>query len=332
MSRCSCCLNGPIDVNVNRWILVSAQALRHLFAAAYMHKSNDRSILDRPHERCLSSARHLLAGRLPAHMSPATPSLPLIGVFDSGVGGLSVLKALREQRPDIPLLYIADSGHAPYGERDVAHVVDRSLRITRYLVDQGAALVVVACNTATAAAIEAMRAEFPALTLVGVEPGVKPAAAQSPTHRIGVMATPSTLTSPRFATLVARHAPDCLVVPMPCPGLAAAIEGGRGSMPMVRQLLDQFCGRLAAEHIDNVVLGCTHYPFVADEIAERLGPQVQILDTASAVARQAIRLYHRAPQAGPGSVHLVSTGDGTVLQRLAAERMALVASVCAVQI
>lgn len=306
--------------------------MRHLFAAAHKHKSNGRSILDGAHEGCLSSARHLSPGRLPPHMSPATSSLPLIGVFDSGVGGLSVLKALREQRPDIPLLYFADSGHAPYGERDVAHVVDRSLRITRYLVQQGANLVVVACNTATAAAIEAVRAEFPSLALVGVEPGVKPAAAQSTTHRIGVMATPSTLASPRFATLVARHAPNCHVVPMPCPGLAAAIEGGGGSMPKVRELLDRFCTHLAAEHVDTVVLGCTHYPFVADEIAARLGPRVNILDTASAVAQQAIRLYRRAPQATTGSVRLVSTGEGAVLQRLAAEKLALDAGVSGAQV
>lgn len=251
---------------------------------------------------------------------------PLIGVFDSGVGGLSVLKALREQRPDIPLLYFADSGHAPYGERDVAHVVNRSRRITRYLVDQGACMVVVACNTATAAAIEAVRAEFPGLALVGVEPGVKPAAASSQNRRIGVLATPSTLSSPRFATLVARHAPGCHVVPVPCPGLAAAIEGGSATMPQVRELLNQFCSRLQAEHVDTVVLGCTHYPFVAEDIANRMGPDVMVLDTASAVARQAITLYRHPQQSALGSVRLVTTGDGTVLQRLAAEKLSLVAT------
>lgn len=265
-------------------------------------------------------------------MSCATLPLPLIGIFDSGVGGLSVLRALRAQRPDIPLLYFADSGHAPYGERDVAHVVNRSLRITRYLVEQGASLVVVACNTATAAAIEAVRAQYPNLALVGVEPGVKPAAEQSPSQRIGVMATPTTLASPRFATLVARHAPGCHVVPMPCPGLAAAIEGGEAGSSTALALLDGFCGRLLAEQVDTVVLGCTHYPFLVDAIAARLGPGVNILDTASAVARQAIKLYGRPQRAEQGQVQLVSTGDGATLERLATEQLGLTASVLNAQV
>lgn len=311
---------------------MAGRVLRHLFAAPHMDKSNDRSILDAPHEACLSSARHLAPVRLPAHMSHTATPLPLIGIFDSGVGGLSVLRALRTQRPDIPLLYLADSGHAPYGERNVAHVVDRSLRITRHLVEQGASLVVVACNTATAAAIEAVRAEFPSLALVGVEPGVKPAAAQSGTKRIGVMATPSTLASPRFATLVARHAPGCHVASVPCPGLAAAIEGGEARRPAALALLDGFCAQLATAQVDTVVLGCTHYPFVADDIAARLGPGVKILDTASAVARQAIKLYRHPPRPEYGTVRLVSTGDGAVLQRLAAEKLALSATVHAEQV
>jgi glutamate racemase len=248
----------------------------------------------------------------------------LIGVFDSGVGGLSVLRALHQRRPDCSLLYLADSGHAPYGERDVAHVVERSLKITRHLVDQGAHMVVVACNTATAAAIEAMREHFPWLALVGVEPGVKPAALMSRNKRIGVMATPSTLSSPRFATLVERHAPGCQVVAMPCPGLAAAIERGDAADDEINALLDRYCGPLKDARVDTVVLGCTHYPFVADRISLRLGPGVTLLDTAEAVARHALNLHGSAIPDSRPEVRLQTTGDTEVLERLAQRGLGLV--------
>jgi glutamate racemase len=249
---------------------------------------------------------------------------PLIGVFDSGVGGLSVLRALHLRRPDCSLLYVADSGHAPYGERDPEHVERRSLRIARHLVGQGARMVVVACNTATAAAIEALRANFPELALVGVEPGVKPAALASINKRIGVMATPSTLSSARFATLVERHAPGCVVVRQPCPGLAAAIEQGEIADAEVDRLLDRFCQPLVEAGVDTVVLGCTHYPFVADRIAMRLGPAVKLLDTADAVARHAINLHGAGTAGGSPFVRLQSTGDTAVLERLAHTGLGLV--------
>ena len=250
----------------------------------------------------------------------------LIGVFDSGVGGLSVLRALHQRRPDCSFLYLADSGHAPYGERDVAHVVDRSLRIAKYLVDQGARMVVVACNTATAAAIDALREHFAHLALVGVEPGVKPAAAASRNHRIGVMATPSTLASPRFATLVQRHAPDCLVVPQACPGLAAAIERGAAADAEIDALLDRFTAPLTESQVDTVVLGCTHYPFVADRIAKRLGPDVTILDTADAVARHALNLHGNPELVSSPDVRLQTTGEVAVLERLALAYLGLPAA------
>lgn len=253
-----------------------------------------------------------------------TASPPLIGVFDSGVGGLSVLRALHQRRPDCSLLYLADSGHAPYGERDVAHVVDRSLKITQYLRDEGARMVVVACNTATAAAIEAMREHFPRLALVGVEPGVKPAALMSRNKRIGVMATPSTLASPRFATLVERHAPACQVISIPCPGLAAAIERGDAADGEIDTLLDRYCAPLKDAHVDTVVLGCTHYPFVADRISSRLGPGVVLLDTAEAVARHALNLHGSTIPDSRPEVQLQTTGDTEVLERLARRGLGLI--------
>jgi glutamate racemase len=255
-----------------------------------------------------------------------TPSSPLIGIFDSGVGGLSVLRSLHERRPDGPIHYVADSGHAPYGDRDVAHVIDRSLRVTEHLVRHGARMVVVACNTATALAIETLRAHYPGLLLVGVEPGVKPAAASSRSGRIGVMATPATLASERFATLVARHAHHCQVFTVPCPGLAAAIEQGDVENDEIGSLLDRYCAPLRDAGVDTVVLGCTHYPFVADRIAQRLPHNVHLLDTSDAVARHAMNLHGGPPKGdieAPPPVRLQSTGDTTVLERLARSGLGL---------
>lgn len=253
-------------------------------------------------------------------MNPSPVRLPaLIGVFDSGVGGLSVLGELRHQLPGRPLLYVADSAHAPYGDQDAAHVQARSLAIGQYLRDAGAGMVVVACNTATAIAIEALRSHWPDWALVGVEPGIKPAAAASRTGRIGVLATPATLRSPRYASLVERHAAGCEVIPVPCAGLAAAIE--REDTAEINRLLDEYCAPLATGRVDTVVLGCTHYPFVSQEIARRLPAGVQLLDTAVAIARRAAELVpathvQPVPPVMP-ALRLLSSGDGTVLQRLA---------------
>ena len=210
--------------------------------------------------------------------TPDTP-WPLIGVFDSGVGGLSVLRALHRLAPQHAMHYLADSGHAPYGDRDPQHVIDRSLRMADHLIERGAQLLVVACNTATAWAIDALRERLPDLPLVGVEPGVKPAAQRSARGRIAVMATTATLQSRRFDQLVARHAAGCQVLRVPCPGLAAAIEQGDAGQAEVERLLDQHVRPLADSGIDVLVLGCTHYPFVADRIAQRLPRDVTLLDT-----------------------------------------------------
>lgn len=255
--------------------------------------------------------------------SPVSPA-PWVGIFDSGVGGLSVLRSLRRQRPDIPVRYVADSGHAPYGDREESHVVERSLRIADHLILQGTKLLIVACNTATAWAIEAIRRQHPEVKVVGVEPGIKPAASLSRNHIIGVMATPATLASPRFEALAQRHAAGCQVVPIPCPGLAAAIEHGRSAQPEVEALLDRFCRPLTLAGADTVVLGCTHYPFVATQIQQRLGDRVLLLDTADAVVRQALRLWDTPANTDhPGPVRLESTGHKHVLASLAQEGLGL---------
>ena len=232
-----------------------------------------------------------------------------VGVFDSGLGGLSILRAIRAALPAADLLYVADSGHAPYGERDEAFILARSLRISHFLVAQGVDALVVACNTATAAAVHALRAEWPDLPIVGVEPGVKPAVALSRNHRVGVMATPRTLASDKFQQLVQRHGHEAQVTLQPCPGLAKAIEGGDLSAPSVLALVDSFTAPLKAAGVDTVVLGCTHYPFVAPAIARAMGPDVQIIDTAEAVAR---RLVH---QLGKAQVPDVSSTPGAATGR-----------------
>lgn len=263
----------------------------------------------------------------PPASHPAPPLSPsaLIGVFDSGVGGLSVLRALRRQLPGTPLLYVADSGHAPYGDRDTGHVVDRSIRIATHLLAQGAGLLVVACNTATALAVEALRERWPAVDVVGVEPGIKPAVAASRNGRIGVLATPATLGSARYASLTERYAAGAQILPVPCPGLAAAIERGDEADAQIDELLDRFCAPLTAAGVDTVVLGCTHYPFIADRIAQRLGSGVTLMDTASAIARRAADLRKPTPDmaAPTADVRLQSTGDASVLSRLAAAHLGL---------
>jgi glutamate racemase len=226
-----------------------------------------------------------------------------IGIFDSGIGGLSVLKALRAELPNEHFIYIADSGHAPYGERDDAHVIDRSLKIAAYLVRQNIKALVVACNTATAAAIDLLRAKYPTLPTIGVEPALKPAVAISATKHIAVMATRSTLASGRFAALLAAQSNQASFVLLPCDGLAEAIEQAAqdsdatkviAACARVLRATGTFDGQKehfpTAKPVDTVVLGCTHYPFAAQHIAALLGPHVKLLDTGAAVAQQTRRL------------------------------------------
>lgn len=254
-----------------------------------------------------------------AAASAPPPASTLVGVFDSGVGGLSVLRALRRQLPDADLLYFADAGHAPYGDRDAGHVLHRSQRVVDHLAHEGAQLVVVACNTATALAIDLLRATHPRTVFVGIEPGVKPAARASAAKGIAVMATPATLASPRYADLVARHAPGCVVHAVPCAGLAAAIEQGDAGHAEVDHLLDRYCAPLNSLGIDTVVLGCTHYPFVAERIAARLRRGITLLDTAEAVARRAVTLLppRAAVLSRSGTLRLQTTGDPVTLRRMA---------------
>jgi glutamate racemase len=233
-----------------------------------------------------------------------------IGVFDSGVGGLSVLNALRHELPQERFVYFADTAHAPYGERGDAYVAERSSAVAHYLLDMHRIkALVVACNTATAAAIHRIRAEHPGLPVVGVEPALKPAVALSRTGHIAVMATRGTVESRKFNTLRAALDGQANFHVVPCDGLAGAIE--RSDLPTIAVLCQQYAeaaGRYGnrPSQIDTLVLGCTHYPFIADELRRHTGDEVRFIDTGAPVAQQTRRLLVQAGQ-------LSDEGDGAVL-------------------
>lgn len=246
-------------------------------------------------------------------MSPPLPSSP-IGVFDSGIGGLSVLRALRAALPHERFVYLADSANAPYGERGDAYVSARTHAITRYLVEQhGIKALVVACNTATAAAIHEVRQSYPQLPSVGLEPAIKPAVASSQTGRIGVIGTRGTLTSQKFSRLLQSLQHQASFVVQPCDGLAYAIERetehaetAASLVSEVKSLCTQYIEAMRpfgteAGEIDTLVLGCTHYIFAEQELRALVGPEIRLVETGEPVARQTRRLLE--------SAHLLATND-----------------------
>ena len=265
-----------------------------------------------------------------------------IGVFDSGIGGISVLRALRAALPHDDFVYFADSAHAPYGERDDAHVQARSRAVLAELqAAHGIKAFVIACNTATAAAAEALRAAHPDQVIVGIEPALKPALTLTRTGRIGVLATRGTLASPKFRALHHGLATRAEFVMQPCDGLANAIEkeAACADGTSARALIDQYLsalGPLGADPgaIDTLVLGCTHYIFVADELRALVGPEVRFIETGEPVARQTRRLLETAgllggPDSVPGSIRLLTTGPVAMLQAAAQRWLDLPADCCA---
>lgn len=214
-------------------------------------------------------------------MNPANP----IGVFDSGVGGLSVLREIRRALPAEDLFYVADSGHAPYGEKSQQYIETRSLAITGFLLNQNAKAIVVACNTATGAAVTALRSKF-MMPIIAMEPAVKPAAENTKTGVIGVMATSRTLLSDNFVRLFARYGEEVKILGQACPGLVEQVEAGDLSGSKTRSLVEGYLSPLLAQGADTIVLGCTHYPFLTPLIRQIAGPEVAVIDSAEAVARQ----------------------------------------------
>ena len=207
-----------------------------------------------------------------------------IGVFDSGVGGISVLKHIHALLPHENLIYVADSANAPYGNKTSAFIQERALTIADFLIKQGAKALVIACNTATAAAAETLRAHY-TIPIIGMEPAVKPAAAASKNGIIGVLATVGTLKSAQFAALLESYGRNVKVVTQACVGLVECIERGELQTEHTLKLIQQYCAPLLAEGADTIVLGCTHYPFVRPLIEQVVSKDVQIIDTGAAVAK-----------------------------------------------
>jgi glutamate racemase len=254
-----------------------------------------------------------------------------VGIFDSGVGGLSVLRAIRSQLPAQDLLYFGDQAHVPYGSRTLEEVREFSTEITRFLLRRGAQLVVVACNTASAAALQHLRQTFPETPFVGMEPAVKPAAEASRTHRVGVLATPATFQGALYASVVERFASGTTIFQDTLPGLVAQVEAGDLDSSETRRILEKALLPMLSEHIDSVVLGCTHYPFVIPLIKEIVGPAVQVIDPAPAVARQTRRLLEQrgwlAQGNNPGSLVFMTSGQAGPFKRLLRQLLGIRAAV-----
>ena len=233
----------------------------------------------------------------------------MIGVFDSGVGGLSVLTEIRRLLPAPDLIYLADRAHAPYGQRSLEEVRGFAEACTRHLLDLGAGLIVVACNTASAAALHHLRAIHPGVPFVGMEPAVKPAAALTRSKVVGVLATAATFQGELFASVVGRFAEGVSVINQACPGWAELVETGVTTGPEAEAAIAQHLDPVLAAGADTLVLGCTHYPFLRPLISARAGAQVAIIDPAGAVARQVVALTGKTvASGGRGSLRLLTTG------------------------
>jgi glutamate racemase len=263
------------------------------------------------------------------HPVPSSADAP-IGVFDSGAGGLSVLRHIHAQLPHEHVLYFADAAYSPYGAKTDECLVKRSLAISAFLVSQGAKALVVACNTATGAAIKEMRKQYPELPIVGVEPGLKPGGAASRGGKVGVLATEAALTSDKFLQLRDQlsHANGTQFVLQGCPGLADAVNRGELDTPETAALLRRFIEPVLAQGADTLVLGCTHYPFVRPAIESIVADRdVKLIDTGDAVARQLSRLLEGAGLLRPGGTpaHLrgYTSGNAADLQHWFASLLGL---------
>ena len=244
-------------------------------------------------------------------IAPASGDARHIGVFDSGVGGISVLKALVAELPGEEFRYFGDSANAPYGSRTEAEVLDLTTEAIERMLAEGAKAVVIACNTATSVAARSLREAHPDVPIVGIEPALKPAALAATGGRVLVMATPITLRLDKYHELAAAYGGNCEVISVPCPALAGRIEQGRLGDPDLVEMIDGYVGAYRGS-VDGVVLGCTHYPFVREQIRQVLG-DVPFFDGGPGTARQ---LRHRleeqgllAPVCAEGSVGLASSLD-----------------------
>jgi glutamate racemase len=253
------------------------------------------------------------------------PPQPTIGIFDSGLGGLSVMRAVRAQLSCACIHYVADQAHVPYGHRSLEQVCGFAHGISEYLIRQGSDPVVVACNSASAAALQSLREAFPDVSFVGMEPALKPAASMSNSGTVGVLATQATFKGRPYASVLERFASNVQVVASDCPGLVQRIEAGDTEGPETRAILEKALAPMVAAGADSIVLGCTHFPFVIPLIESIVGPGVEVIDPSPAVALQIGRLLERAGKGQPfetepsggGEVWLCTTGDPAVFGPMA---------------
>jgi len=245
-----------------------------------------------------------------------------VGIFDSGVGGLSVLRAIKKQRPDVNINFVADQAHVPYGSRPLEQVREFATGITNYLLNEGADLVVVACNAASAAALHSLRETFPQIPFVGMEPAIKPAANLSNSGTVGVLATPATFQGKLYASVLERFATNVKVLTSTCSGLVQRIEAGDLDGMATRSILEEALLPMLEAGADSIVLGCTHYPFVIPLIRSIVGSGVEIIDPSPAVARQVDRLLtEKTPDTivlrQSAHIQFCTTGNPTKLSELA---------------
>src|SRR6266540_4402969 len=243
-----------------------------------------------------------------------------IGIFDSGVGGLSVLRAIRAQMPEESVIYFGDQGHIPYGSRPMEQIRDFSEAITKFLLEKDTKIIVVACNTASAAALKYLREKFANVQFVGMEPAVKPAAEHTQTGKVGVLATPATFQGALYASVVERFTNGVELFQNTCPGLVQQIEQGNLNGEETRRILEGALLPMLEKNIDTVVLGCTHYPFVIPLIQRIVGETVRVIDPAPSVARQAGRLLEARGMSNKsrskGRVKFYTSGNPTGLKSL----------------
>jgi glutamate racemase len=243
------------------------------------------------------------------------PDYRPVGVFDSGVGGLSVVREMRLLMPSLDILYVSDARFLPYGERSEAFIRARALAITDFLTTGGAAALVVACNTATAAAALELRARY-RLPIIGIEPAVKPASGATASGTVAILATASTLQSRKYADLLERFGGFVRVIGQPCRGLVECVEAGELDGPRTHELLRGYVEPLLEAGADTLVLGCTHYPFLADALHRIVAGRARIVDPGAAVARRVAQLLEAGQLAGHGELRCFTSGDTAAQRRV----------------
>ena len=239
-----------------------------------------------------------------------------IGILDSGLGGLSVFNEVRKLIPEEPIVYFGDSAWCPYGARKADEIQERVFAVTDLLLEQGCKIIIIACNSATISAVEALRAAYP-VPFVGMEPGIKPAAALTKSGTVGIFATEASLAGEKFHKLLSTHGSGVRTITRPCPSFVDLVEEGILTGPEAQKAVEKETLPLTNEGADVLVLGCTHYPFLRPLIQEAAGPDVHILDTGAAVARQAQSLIENKATINTELKHqIMTTGNLTRLESI----------------